>query len=103
MEPARVLAPDNRSVAGKRTRGGRERVGGAEHGAAGLDGVKALPDHRDNGAGGHVLDEAREERLAREVAVVCADHEFSRAYMPFTTYASRGARPTRGRASWRQA
>ena len=70
MEPARVLAPDNRSVAGKRTRGGRERVGGAEHGAAGLDGVKALPDHRDNGAGGHIGDEAFEERPVLEISVI---------------------------------
>ena len=54
MEPVRMLAPDNRSAARKRTRGGRERVGGAEHGAAGLDGVTALPDHGTDGAGAHV-------------------------------------------------
>ena len=47
-----------------------KRVGGAEHLAAGLDGVKTLPDHRDDGAGSHVLDEAGEEGLPLEVSVV---------------------------------
>lgn len=51
--------------------GGRSKgVGGAEHGTAGLDGVKALPDHADNGAREHVLDERGEEGLGREVGVV---------------------------------
>lgn len=49
---------------------GSERVGGAEEGAAGLDGVTALPDHGADGAGGHVGDEAREEGLAGQVGVV---------------------------------
>ena len=52
------------------TRRGLERVGRAEHSAASLDSVKALPDHADDGAGSHVLDEAREEGLALEVSVV---------------------------------
>lgn len=45
-------------------------VGGAEHNAARLDGIESLPSHADNGAGKHVLDERREERLGREVLVV---------------------------------
>lgn len=35
------------------TGGGSERVGGAEHDATGLDGVLALDDDADNGAGKH--------------------------------------------------
>jgi hypothetical protein len=35
-------------------RGGGEGVGGTEDGAAGLDGVTALPDHGADGAGAHV-------------------------------------------------
>jgi hypothetical protein len=35
-------------------RGGGEGVGGTEDGAAGLDGVTALPDHGADGAGTHV-------------------------------------------------
>ena len=54
-----------------RTRSRSEGVGRAEHDTAGLDGVKALPDHRDDGASSHVLDEAGEEGLALEVSVVC--------------------------------
>lgn len=53
------------------TRLRRERVGRAEHRAAGLDGIKALPDHGDDRSSRHVLDEAREEGLALEVLVVC--------------------------------
>jgi len=34
--------------------GGGEGVGGTEDGAAGLDGVTALPDHGADGAGAHV-------------------------------------------------
>ena len=51
--------------------GGRgERVRGTEQSAALLDHVLALPDHGHNGARGHVLDQAGEERLALEVGVV---------------------------------
>jgi hypothetical protein len=53
-----------------RTRSGRQRVGGTEHGTAGLDGLETLPNHGDDGAGRHVLDEAREEGLVAEVVVV---------------------------------
>jgi hypothetical protein len=51
--------------------GGGEGVGGTEHGTPGLDGVETFPDHADDGARGHVLDEAGEEGLASEVGVVC--------------------------------
>ena len=54
-----------------RTRSRGEGVGGTEHGTAGLNSIETLPDHGDNGARGHVLDEAGEERLALEVSVVC--------------------------------
>lgn len=54
-----------------RTDGRLEGVGGAEHNTASLDGVKSLPDHGDDGAGGHVLDQTGEEGLALEIGVVC--------------------------------
>ena len=79
------------------TRSRREGVGRAEHDTAGLDGVKALPDHRDDGASSHVLDEAGEEGLALEVSVVCIGSRFVRRRAEETcaevraTYASRGA------------
>ena len=53
-----------------RTRSRGKRVGGAEHGTAGLDRIETLPDHGNDGAGSHVLDEAGEEGLALEVSVV---------------------------------
>lgn len=46
------------------------RVGGAQHLAAGLDGVQALPDHRHDRAGAHVRDQSGEERTGRQVGVV---------------------------------
>ena len=55
---------------GRRTRSRREGVGRAEHDTASLHGIKALPDHGNDGARGHVLDEAGEEGLALEVSVV---------------------------------
>ncbi len=53
------------------TRRGLERVGRAEHRAASLDSIETLPDHGDDGAGCHVLDEGGEEGLALEIGVVC--------------------------------
>ena len=47
--------------AGTGTRLGHEGVCCAEHCMAGLGSAKALPDHDDDGAGGHVLGEVREE------------------------------------------
>ena len=35
-----------------------------------LDGVEALPDHGDDWARGHVVDEAREELLGGQISVV---------------------------------
>lgn len=84
------------------TRSRGKGVGRAEHDTAGLDRIETLPDHRDDGAGGHVLDEAGEERLALEVSVVCrkARNISKSAHAALqTTYASRGARGKRGRAS----
>jgi hypothetical protein len=37
----------------QRTGLGSEGVGGTEHLSAGLDGIKTLPDHTDDGAGKH--------------------------------------------------
>ena len=54
-----------------RTGGRCERVIRAEHHTTGLDSVEALPDHGDDGAGSHVLDQTREERLVLQVLVVC--------------------------------
>lgn len=49
---------------------GGGRVGLAQHHAAGLDHVQALPHHGDHGSGAHVLDETGEKWLAGEVGVV---------------------------------
>lgn len=58
-----VVTPD-----GARSRG--KRVGSTEHDSTSLDGVKTFPDHADNRAGHHVLNETREEGLLGEVRVV---------------------------------
>jgi hypothetical protein len=63
-----------RKIANKnigRTGGRCERVSRGEHYTTGLDSVEALPDHGDDGAGSHVLDQTREERLVLQVFVVC--------------------------------
>uniref|UniRef100_A0A1I8I891 EF-hand domain-containing protein n=1 Tax=Macrostomum lignano TaxID=282301 RepID=A0A1I8I891_9PLAT len=46
------------------------RLGGAQHHAADLDHLLALPDHADHRAGQHVVDKAGEERLGLEIAIV---------------------------------
>jgi len=51
---AHVAADVERVVATDGTGRRGERVGGAEDGAAGLDGVAAFPDHGADGAGAHV-------------------------------------------------
>ena len=56
--------------------GGGGGVGLAQHDAAGFDDVETLPDHGDDGAGTHVLDESGEERLAGEVGVVLFQQVF---------------------------
>jgi len=53
------------------TDGGLERVGSTKHDTASLDSIESLPDHRNNGARRHVLDQAGEEGLALEIGVVC--------------------------------
>ena len=52
------------------TRSGGKRIGSTKHGTASLDSVKTLPDHGDDRARSHVLDQTREERLAFEIGVV---------------------------------
>jgi hypothetical protein len=51
---AHVAANVEGEVATDGAGGGGEGVGGTEDGAAGLDGVTALPDHGADGAGAHV-------------------------------------------------
>lgn len=46
-------------------------VGGTQHDTTCLDGIKALPDHRNDGSRSHVLDQARKEGLVLEISVVC--------------------------------
>jgi len=52
------------------TWGGGEWVGSTEHDTASLDGIETFPDHGDDRARGHVLDEAREEGFALEILIV---------------------------------
>jgi hypothetical protein len=49
---------------------GGQRVGSTKHFTTGLNSVKTLPNHRNNRAGSHVLDQTREEALALEVSVI---------------------------------
>ena len=76
-EPWQILRPTSTALVRTHAQvtadgaGGRgEGVGSAEQSAALLDDILALPDHGDNGAGSHVLDQTREEGLALEVLVV---------------------------------
>ena len=54
-----------------RTGGRSEWVSGAKHRTARLDGIETLPDHGDDGARSHILDQTREERLILQILVVC--------------------------------
>ena len=76
---ADVAADVNAEVAADRAGRAVERLGLAEHLAAGEDGVLALPHHAADRARQDVLDEAAEERLAREVGVVRLDVLLGRA------------------------
>ncbi len=49
---------------------GVDGVGLSQHDATGLDHVEAFPDHGNNGAGGHILDKAGEERTRAEVSIM---------------------------------
>lgn len=76
--------------------GGRSQgVGSTKEDTALLDHVLTLPDHGNNGARGHVLDQTREEGLALEVGVVLGK--------PKENVPSRGGPDQRARASWPQA
>merc|ERR1712115_221201 len=65
-----VSADIDAKVASDGAWGGSERVCGAEHGSALLDGVLALPNHGTDWATVHVVDKSSEEALAAEVGVV---------------------------------
>lgn len=49
-----------------------ERVCGTEHGTARLDGIEALKDDAEHGAGLHVLDQTGEKGLILEIGIVCS-------------------------------
>ena len=66
---ADVAADVNGEVATDGAGSGGEGVGGTEEGAAGLDGILALPDHGGDGARVHVLDETGEKGLVLEVGI----------------------------------
>ena len=61
-----VVAPDG-------SRLGIFRVGFAEHDPSRLDDIESLPDHGQDGAGCHVLDEPGEEGLRGQVGVVLTE------------------------------
>lgn len=72
-----VAADGDAEITADGARGTVGRVGLAQHNAASLDDVGALPDHAHHGARGHVADQTGEEGLAGEVS--CSDkkkHEF---------------------------
>lgn len=55
------------------TDGTRQRVGGVggtEHLAAGLDHIQTLPNHGDDWAGVHVVDQSGEEGAAGQISIV---------------------------------
>ena len=65
-----IAADDLAKVATDGARGGVGRLGGAEDLAALCRRVESLPDHRDDGTGGHVVDQPGKEGLAVEIFVV---------------------------------
>ena len=65
-----VAADVDAEITADGARVGLQRLGLAQHLARGLDDVGALPHHGDHRTGHHVVDEAGEEGLAGEVAVV---------------------------------
>jgi len=67
---ADVAADLNSEVTADGARSRVSGVGSTEHDTAGLDDVKTLPAHSNNGTGGHVLAETLEEGLGGEVLVV---------------------------------
>jgi len=65
------VAADSQSVITTDGADGRlQWVGSSKHDAASLHCVQALPDHGNDGSGGHVLNETGEEGLALKVGVV---------------------------------
>lgn len=67
---ADVSADGEGKVTSDGTGGGLQGVGSAQDGSTGLDGVQTLPNHTDDGARVHVLDESGEEGLVLQVLVV---------------------------------
>lgn len=67
---ADVSADSEGEVTSDGTGGGLQGVGGTQDGSTGLNGVQTFPDHTDDGAGVHVLDQTGEEGLFLQVLVV---------------------------------
>jgi hypothetical protein len=67
---ADVSADGKGKVTSDGTGGGLQGVGSTQDGSTGLDGVQTLPNHTDDGARVHVLDESGEEGLLLQVLVV---------------------------------
>lgn len=67
---ANVPSSDDAEISSDGSRAGLEGVSGTEKDSSGGDGGLALPDHTDNGARKHVLDEMGEEGSLLEVLVV---------------------------------
>ena len=60
---ADVPSSDDAVVASDGSRFGIDGVGGSKHLSASLDDIGSLPDHGDDGARAHILDQSGEEGL----------------------------------------
>jgi hypothetical protein len=60
----------NCEVTANGARGRLQRIGSAQNGTSSFDHVTPFPDHRTDGAAGHVCDQAREKWLLGEVLIV---------------------------------
>ncbi len=67
---ADVSSSDDAEISSDGSGVGLEGISGTEKDSSGSNGVLAFPDHTDNGARKHVLDEVGEERSLLEVLVV---------------------------------
>jgi hypothetical protein len=67
---AKVSADINAEITADGSGGGVKRLGLTQHLAASDNGVKAFPDHADDGAHLHVFDELGEERLLGQVGIM---------------------------------
>ena len=75
---ADVTAGLDTEVSADGSRSGSKRVGGTEHRTSLFDDIETFPDHGEDGARGHVLDQCGEERLLLQVLVVDFEVSLSR-------------------------